>query len=712
MFANYFKTAFRNLSRNSVYSIINVAGLSIGLACVMLIILFTKDELSFDKFHDKGEQLYRIVIENRKPDGSVENTFGNVGHLQGPRFSTALPEFAAYLRFRNDYKDVKRGTDVKGQEIFLADSNFFSFFTFPLIEGNPRTVLLQPKSVVITEDIAEQFFGSTDVIGKTIEFKNGEQFEPYQVTGVARNPPQNSSIRFGIVMPMIVSPEELSETMNWFNSFQSTFVRIPKGTNIKSLETKMQDFFLKDAATAIAMAKEKFNFNNTYIHKLQPYTDIHLSKENGPSNGMSGGSQPLYSYILTGIAVFILLIACINFINLTVGRSVKRAREIGVRKVIGGTRKQLVFQFLAESFVLCAFSFVLAIILAQMLLPTFNSLANKSLSLSYLLDAKLVTGYFGLLVLTALLSGFYPAFVLSLFNPVQTLYNRFNLTGRNYLQKGLVVFQFALATLMIVATAIIYLQFQYLTTKELGYDDKNTLIVNRWGVKPAEVDLFRNELVKNPNIVAVAGKNGGWNSTMARINGKEEMEFVYDRIDEDYLPLLKVPIVKGRNFSREFPSDSSQSLLVNESFVKKAGWKDPIGQEIDFWYNEQKFKVVGVVKDYHFDALGQEIRPQVFNISNRRDLGRILVRVKPGAEASSIGQVTALFKKMFPLSPFEYKFKTDENLEQYQQENKWKQMMLFGAVITIFISCIGLFGLSVLSAEKRTKEIGIRKVLG
>jgi putative ABC transport system permease protein len=712
MFQNYFKSAFRNLSRNKVYAGINIVGLSMGLACVMLIILFTRDELSFDKFHANGNQLYRVNIENRKPDGSVEMRLGSTGHMQGPKFSSAIPEIASFLRLRDDYKDMKRGTEVKSQQVHLADSNFFTFFSFPLLKGNPRTALQAPNSIVISEEIAIRFFGTTDVLGKTIDFRKGDSFEPYQVTAVAKKTPQNSSIRFEMMMPMVVDPAEMSDNLNWFNSFQTTFVRLANGTNLQTVETKMHDFFLKDAATAIVMAKEKFNFNNTYVHKLQQFTDIHLSKEYGPSSGMSGGSQPFYSYILSGIALFILLIACINFVNLTVARSVKRAKEIGVRKVIGGNRKQLIMQFLGESFLLCSISFLLGIALAQLFLPTFNTLANKSLSLSYLFDAKLIIGYIALFLITGLLAGFYPAFVLSRFNPVQTLYKRFSPAGKNYLQKGLVVFQFALATLMIVATTVVYLQFQFLTNKELGYDDKNVIVVNRWGIKPSEVKVFRQEMMKSPDIISVAAKNGGWSSTRARINGKEEMDFAYERIDEEYLPLLKIPVVAGRNFSVDHPYDSSQSVLVNEAFVKKAGWKDPLGQEVDFWYRNIKFKVVGVVKDYHSGSLSQEIMPQLFAVGKDNDLGRLFIRVKPGTEVASLQKVGDLYKKMFPLTPYEYKFVSDENRAQYQQEAKWKQMMFFGAIITIFISCIGLFGLSVLAAEKRVKEIGIRKVLG
>lgn len=712
MFKNYFKSAIRNIFRNKVYSAINIVGLSIGLACVMLIILFTRDEMSFDKFHDKGSEIFRVVIENRKADGSVEMKMGSTGYFQGPRFKDAIPEITSFLRFREDYRDMKRGVEVKSQQIFLADSNFFSFFTFPLLKGDPKTVLLQPNTVVVTEDIAKRFFGTTDAIGKTIELKDNDKFIPYEVTGIAKNPPLNSSIRFGIVTRMIVRPDELSDNMSWFNSFQNTFVRLTPAAAPLPTEKKMHEFFMKDASTAIAMAKQQFNFTNVYYHHLQPYEKMHFDQEYGYSNGIIPPSKPAYTYILSGIALFILLIACINFVNLTVARSVKRAREIGVRKVIGGSRSQLITQFLGESFLLCSFSFLLAILFTQLLLPTFNYISDKSLALSYLFDYKLVLVYFGLFIITSLLAGFYPALVLSKFNPVKVLYSRFSGGGKGYLQKGLVVFQFALASLMITVTVIVYLQFRYLNTKSLGYNDKNVVVVGKWDIKQSEMDYFRNQLMKNTNIVGIAGKNGGTNYTIARINGTEEVNFAIERIDEDFIPLMEIGMAAGRNFSRSYPSDSSHSVIVNEAFVKKAGWKDPLGQTVDFWYKNKKYSVVGVVKNYHFESLSNEIIPQLFVCDPDMGLGRFMIRIKPGSEAASLGQISAIFRQMYPLSPYEYQFKSDENADQYKQESKWRQMMFFGAMITIFISCIGLFGLSVLAAERRTKEIGIRKVLG
>jgi putative ABC transport system permease protein len=461
------------------------------------------------------------------------------------------------------------------------------------------------------------------------------------------------------------------------------------------------------------MIAEKYDVKTKAVYFLQPYTDMHLSKELSATNGLQGASNPVYSYILTGIAIFILLIACINFVNLTVARSVKRAKEIGIRKVVGSDRKGLILQFLGESFILCFIAFMLAIILVQVILPVFNQLSNKALAISYLFDIKLVTGYILLFIITGFFAGFYPALVLSGYNPVQTLYSRFALAGKNYLQKSLVVLQFALASFLIIATLTIFSQFNYLTTQDPGYDDSNLVIIEKWGINRQQAKLLKAELMKSPDIIDVAPKNGGFWGTGAKINGETQIEFAYETVDESYLPMMKIPLVKGRNFSTDFPSDSTHSVLVNETFVAKAGWKEPIGQEVNFWYNEgEKYTVIGVVKDHHYESMGRKIGTQLFTMKPGNDYGKALIKIKPGSETASLKHIEKVFKKLFPISPYIYKFKDEENLKNYEAEAKWKQIMLYSAILTIFISCIGLFGLSVLAAEKRTKEIGIRKVLG
>lgn len=712
MFRNYFRVALRNLLRNKVYAFINIAGLSIGLACAMLIILYVKDEVSYDRFHANVNNIYRVVTQNIDKNGNKGRKDGNSGYLQGPRFTQNIPGIRSFVRVASGTENIKTGTEIKGQDLLYVDSSFFSVFSFPLLSGNPKTCLKEPHSIVLSEDAAKKQFGTTDAIGKIVMLKDDSVFAPYKVTAVAKKCPQNSSIKFDVLLSIKESADDAQNSENWFNFFLNTFVVLDANSNMQTVESKMQKFYAEDSKDAVKTLTAKYgpmDWNNQYL--LQPFLDMHMSTELPPQNGLSDASNPMYSYILSGIALFILLIACINFVNLTVARSVKRAKEIGIRKVVGGDRRQLIMQFLGESFLLCIIAFALAIGLVELILPVFNNLANKALAISYLFDVKLIGGYILLFILTSLLAGFYPALVLSAYNPVQTLYSRFNLAGKNYLQKTLVVLQFALASFLIIATFTIYSQFNFLTNEKLGYDDTNLVIVHD-DMKHDKARVLKNELMKNPDIIGVAPKNGGMWGTVAKISNDSTINFAYETVDESYLPLMKIPLVQGRNFSRDFPSDSSNAVLVNEAFVKQAGWKNPLGQVVNFWYNDKKYDVIGVVKDYHFAPLNEKIGPQLFTMKHDNGFGMAFIKLKPNTESASLKHIQKTFKELFPLNPYTYTFKDQENRKNYEAEEKWKQIMLFGALLTIFISCIGLFGLSVLSAEKRTKEIGIRKVLG
>ena len=712
MFKNYFKIALRNLQRNKVYSFINIAGLSLGLAAAMLIILYVKDEVSYDRFQKKIGNIYRITFTMLNKDGGIEHRDGISGYYQGPKFTENVPGIRSFVRIQSGGVDIKKGTDVNSEDMLKVDSSFFSVFSFPLLSGNPKTCLANPYSIVISEDEAKKQFGTTDAVGKTMMIRNDSTFVPYSVTAVAKRCPQNSSIKFDILLPFRPSPQDLQSSENWFNFFLNTFVVLDPKANVATVEKQMQQFYERDSKEALRQITEKYGavFGKAE-YGLQSMAAIHLSKDFPPNTGLVGASNPIYSYILSGIALFILLIACINFVNLTVARSLKRAKEIGIRKVVGGNRKQLMIQFLSESFILCFIAFVMALALVKLVLPVFNDLSNKALSLSYLFDARLIAFYIVLFILTSLLAGFYPAIILSGFNPVQTLYSRFALSGKNYLQKSLVVLQFALASFLICATIIIYLQFNFLTTEKLGYDDSNLVLINK-DLTRDEAKLFKEQLMKDPDIIGVAPKNGGYWSTRAKVNGDSTIDFAFETIDESYLPLLKISLASGRNFSKDFPSDSTHSVLINESFAKQAGWKNPIGKEVNFWMNNKKLIVIGVVKDYHFEALSKKIGPQLFTMDPGNRFGMMNIKIRPNTAGSSLAYIQKTFKSLFPLTPYSYVFKLDENRKNYEAEAKWKQIMLFGAILTIFISCIGLFGLSVLSAEKRTKEIGIRKVLG
>jgi len=710
MIKNYLKTAFRNLWRTKAFSVINIAGLSVALGCCMLILLYTMDEVSYDRFNINATKIYRLVAEQVSPQG-ISSKMASTGSVPGPTFKREVPEIEDFVRLQGGNFTTKRGSDVFSEDALFVDSNFFSVFTAPLKSGSYKNALAGDNTVVISEDIAKKYFGNQDPVGKVMMLKQDTAFKPYTITAVTNRSPQNSSLKIKILVPFKASGFAYKDNQ-WFNFYLNTFFTIKPGSDIKRVEAKMAQIFKTESSAQYKDMAQKYGMKGKTIYHLQPLLSMHTSTDYQADNGLSDASNPMYSYILTGIALFILLIACINFVNLTVARSLKRAKEIGIRKVVGGERRQLIIQFLGESYILCLVAFVLAIGLVWIVLPTFNDLANKALAFSYLLSFKLVTGYIAIFLVTGLLAGFYPALVLSGFNPVQTLYNRQKHTGKNYLSKSLVVLQFTLATFFIIATITIYSQFNYLMHYDLGFNDKDVVSIHSYDLDKNVLPTFKNELLKNPNIKMVTADQGGRWGTIAKINNGQQTQFDIKHIDEDYLPLFEVPILQGRNFSKSMISDTANSILVNETFAKQAGWKKPIGEVVDFFYDHKKYTVIGVVKDYHFLDLTQKVSPIMFRMKPQDPYGNVFIKIDDKNKAATLNYIAKTFKALFPFRPYESTFKDAEIAQQYDKEAKWKQIVTFSAVLTIFISCIGLFGLATLSAERRKKEIGIRKVLG
>ncbi|TLV01002.1 ABC transporter permease [Dyadobacter luticola] len=707
MLRNYLKIAVRNLTRNKVFSLINIAGLSLGLTCCMLIVLYTKDEASFDQFQEHKNSLYRIMVSMPEEDGSTR-TIGSTNAVHGPGFKQGIPEVSDFVRAQSNSFVVRKGNELLNEDILFADKSFFSVFTMPLISGDPQTVLSDIHSIVLSEELAKKYFNTTDAVGKTMELKIDDKFESFIVSGIAKNCPQNSSVQFKAVLPFAFQEARGWTDTEWLGFYMNTFILLHDKANYQAVGKKMTQYF--NAKIKESGMYKDFDYKIRF--SLQPFLAMHLDPGvKDLRNGLGHGSAPVYSYILSGIAIFILIIACINFVNLTVARSLNRAKEIGVRKVVGSLRKQLVYQFLGESFLLAFISFSLAIVLTQIVLPTFNDLANKQLALSYLLDTNLVAGYIALFFATGLIAGFYPALILSGFSPVQTLYNRTRLTQKNYLTRGLVVFQFALSVCLVIGTIVIYSQFKYLTNKDLGYNDKNLMSfsVGRGGNE--KMGVIREELAGLAGIKSIAAFNGNYNGTGAKI-GEKEISFGYIGVDDNFLKTLQIPVLKGRNFSKSYGSDAVQSVVVNEAFVKKAGWSDPIGKEINFEWKKQKMNVIGVIRDYHFASLKDTIKPLLLTQDPNYKLGTIYVKLGSEDIPATVKAIEKIFRKHIPLMPFEYKFEDVTNLKRYESESKWKQMITLAAVLSIFVSCIGLFGLATFNAETRVKEIGIRKVLG
>ena len=715
MIKNYFKTAFRNLWRNKIFSVIKIMGLSIGLAVCMLIFLYTKDEITYDRFHENKGQLYR-VIQSWQMGKDPAQTIGITNGIIGETFVKEIPEVQQYVRINGVPVTTRKNNVVFTENPLFVDDNFLSVFTFPLLEGSRRTALQDPHSIIVSKDIAKKYFGTTDVVDKVMEVKLDTAFENFTITAVVENSPQNSTIKADMLMPYKFY-EKYNSNKGWVGGSLNTFLLVSETANIGALESKMQNLFDKNTKDEIAKAEQQDGVTIKIKLGLQPLTDIHLSRKAGPDNGMIDGSNPAYGYILTSIAVFILIIACINFINLAVAQSLKRSKEIGIRKVIGSTRKQLVKQFLVESFVVSAIAFALALLLTVAVLPFFNELANKKLSLSYLSDGYLYVGYFILLMVTSFVAGFYPSMMLSSLQPVKVLYSREKLMGRNYFTKGLIVLQFALAIFLIIGTIAINAQLNFLFHADLGYDTKDIvridIPVNKSSDKlPA---LFKSELLGKTGIVRVAARNGGRNISGVKVDGKQII-IEYNKIDDQYLPTFKIPVISGRNFLPDYPSDSLGSVIVNESFVKEAGWEvnNAIGKSISFGESRGKrvANVVGVVKDYHFLTLKEKISPAVFSMDPDFNFGQIWVKIHPANTTQTLSLLQNTFRKLLPYYPYSYQFMDEINAKNYETETKWKQIIGFASSLFMFISCIGLLGLVILAIEQRTKEIGIRKVLG
>ncbi len=698
--------------RNKTVSFINIAGLSIGLTVCMLILLFIKDELSFDRFHAKKDQIFRVTA--RMTSEKTTRLIANTNQIVGPSFAQEIPEVQAYVRMQSNSFIVRHDAAVTEQEATFVDSNFFTVFSFPLVAGDPGKVLSDLHSMVLSERTAIKYFGNTDILGKTVELQINNIFEPFVITGIAKNPPQNSTIQFNILLPFKYNLKLYTDNA-WVGFYMATFIVLTPNSDYKTVEPKLDKVFLNKAAAELGEMREKYNFQEKIHFGLEPLLKIHLDTIDMEShNGLAGSNNPIYSYILSAIAVFILIIACFNFINLTVTHSLKRGKEIGLRKVNGGKRSQIIWQFFGESLVLCFIAFTVAIMIVPTILPFFNKMSDKNLSFSYLFDIKLIAGYLILLLITGLAAGFYPAIVLSGFNPIQTLYNRHRLTGKKWLAKSLVIIQFSMATILIISIVGIFAQFRFLTNVNLGYSDDNVIIVNMGRENnEAVIDLLKQDFLKEPSIETTSTINSGQNYTKVKVNNNEkELDIAISWIDENFLDALQIPIIKGRNFSKDYSGDGVQSVIINETFASQAGWTqstgiDPIGQIIDY-YGGEKFKVVGMVKDYHYVSLKEKIIPLLL----RKGSGDLLIKTKPGQTSQALKTIRETFLKLVPNRPFEYDLMNSVNIKNYELEAKWEQIILVGAMLSIIISCLGLFGLAMFTTDLRTKEIGIRKING
>ena len=709
MFKNYFKIAWRNLVRHKLYSITNIAGLSIGLASVMLIMLYVSDEVSFDKFHQNGAQIYRVSHEALSPEGKEEKG-GNTGKLQAQAFKDRIPEITATCRLRGGWQElVKKGSNALSENVTYVDSNFLNMFSFPLLEGDPSTALNDRNSVIITEAIALKYFNTSHAIGKTMEINQDGAFNTFIVTGVAKNTPLNSSIRFDFLLP-IERTLQGDWTNRWMTNFLNTFIQLRKDADVNAVTKKMMAVFDEHAGVQMAEIKKKYP-GVFYRYVLQPFQAMHLEKDYNVSNGLIAGSNAVYSYILSGIALFILLIACINFINLSLARSLNRGKEVGIRKVAGSTRRQLIWQHLGESLMLNLIAFIPALIIVQLALPYFSELANKELSISYIFSLQNLLLFLLLIVVNTLLSGSYPAFILSGFNPVQTLYGKFKLPGKNYLAKSLVVVQFVIAVFLIIGTVVMQKQFNFMVNKDVGYKTAGIVDINIPYEQIDKISAFKNELAKIPGIQQTAAQSismTGMNTTSVEINKKEVFDVPFYKMDKDVLTMLQIKLVEGRNFSG---SDAdTNNCIINEAMAAAAGLEDPIGQKLN--WNDHDLNIIAVVKDFNTTSLKNKIAPCLIQQLPNQSYTQLMVKLDETKKAATIQHMQKIYKSIFSFYPFDYSFLDDEITNQYKAEERWKTIISFSAILSVLISCLGLFGLAALSIIERTKEIGIRKVLG
>lgn len=717
MFRNYLKTAFRNIGRNKMLSFVNITGLAVGLASVILIMLFVMDEWNFDKLNNKGKNVYRLVRTVTDTSG-MESRAGNTGVPHGPVFAAEVPEIESYCRLYGWDMPTKKGGEGIEAKVLFVDNSIFDMFSIDVVKGNPSAMLKSRNAVVLSDEAAAKYFGTENPMGKVVEIETEDKFEPFEVTGVVKKMPANSSIQFDMLISfetqMPTDPAEYSEKAgNWRTLYLNTFFLLKKNADPQKAEAKLFPVYVKHNGDSWEKSKTQYGITKME-YKLQPLYDIHLNSNFYASNGLSFWSDSMYSYILACLAILILVIACINFINIALARGIQRNKEIGIRKVSGSSRKQVILQFLGESLITSVIAFVVAVILAQLALPAFNSIAQRNFNFSYLLQPNTLIVCTILVLFVSLLAGFYPAFIASGFSPVQTLYGRFRFGGRNIIGKVLVVIQFIIAVSLITGTIIFNRQFNFISKTDLGYNVNNMFHLQfPWG-RPEDLRRFRAELEKNPDIVSVGVKSGDMNSTKLEVNGKQTDWTYYEHIDDNFLQTLHIPLIKGRYLSYNNVADTVSNCLVNETFVKTyiGKTKDPIGQVVSWPGGDGAHTIVGVVKDYHSTDLKQMIKPIYLTLDNGDDLLNTYIKYQPGKEKEARKAITAAYKSVVPYSTMSL-FNMDEWLMQrYEQDMQWKKIVSFAAFVSILISIMGLFALTSLAVQKRIKEIGIRKVLG
>jgi putative ABC transport system permease protein len=727
MLKHYFKIAVRNLGRQKILSVINISGLSIGLACFSLFLLYAVNEFNFDRFHKNANNIFRVYRWSDALNGQEASGDVYMPSPLGPALKADLPDVADFVRIRDGWGEsfIKVEGVVRRMEITYADPSIFSVFTFPLKFGTKQGALKELQNIVVTKQKAKELFGTDNVVGRTIEIKIEDAFVPFTVSAVAEDIPSNSSIRFDLLgnFNYIETTNNGKRGVNnWHRSAYITYVQLNPGSGLQDDAQKLGAFrhkYYPEEEKELKEAGFKWVGNKLPVrYGLQPLKAGHTDTK------ISGGSveqvNPKTIWILLCIAAGVLLIACINFTTLAIGRSARRAKEVGVRKVIGGQRKQLVLQFLSESVVLSIVSAILGFLLAILLLPYFNSLSGRELNFSFSLFPEMTWMLAGLTLLIGLLAGCYPALILSGFKSIQALKSKVKINGSNFFTKSLVTTQFAVSMGLIICTIVIMQQTRYMTGKNPGFSKENIVIVDASDTKTKEIyPLFRQALMARSDIAGVAsaelglGEGTGWSRSGFKYNGTYKDVFEYF-VDPDYIPLMDMKILAGRNFDTKISSDTVTSVIVNEAMVKDFGWTvdNAVGQQLKGYADSKTPVVIGVVKDFNYRPFSEKVMPQMFHQFADYAPYKFFVKLKPGNPSPALAAMQKAWTGVVADLPFKYSF-LDESLDNfYKAEKRWSSIMAWAGGISIFLACLGLFGLAALAAVNRTKEIGIRKVLG
>ncbi len=718
MFNNYFKIAWRNIIKNKLFSIINIMGLAIGLASSILIFLWVNNERSYDRFHVKADRIYRVAVRASIGDTKINQTFSSA--ITFIKLLEDFPEIengVKFLRLRNITSKID--DDVYFENGLLGtDSTFFDLFDIPIISGDPKTALSQPNSVVLAESAALKYFGTLDVIGKSISMEMASQGLSdvnAKVTAVTTDVPANSHFHYSMLVSLVTFPDLINDT-GWSSNNYLSYLLLKQGTSSEQLKVKLEDFTRK------YMGGDEFDEwvakGNYWEYYLQPLTDIHL---NSDLNGeFEANGNKTYVSIFSVVSIITLLIACINFMNLTTAKSSLRLKEVGIRKSIGSGRISLIIQFFIESILLSYIALIASLLIVHLLLPTFSDFTGKILVIDYFknpltIPFLLITG-----LLVGLLSGSYFAFYMSSVKPIVAFKSSSSTSNeKSGIRNILVVFQFTISTIIIIGTLIVYQQLEYFQNKNLGFNKEQVLVINNPGVLTTNITSFKKVLTGNTLVNSVSGSNflpgGRFSNIGFGAEGIENFTLNIGMCDYNYLETLQLEMAAGRYFSQDFISDSS-AVILNEEAVKLLGWDEPLGKKVNNWGNNQGFfTIIGVVKDFHYESLHQKIRPMALFLEGGY-YKRVQRNIALSINADNISEVISFandkWNEFAPGIPFDYTFLDEQYGQLYDNERKTQQVLAIFAFIAILIACLGLFGLASFITNQKTKEIGIRKVFG